>query len=117
MYTTYHIFKDILIKNLINEDGDPTTPFKFAIGTKPSVSNLRVLFCQYVVRKTTAHVEKKALNMRHQAQEGFPGIFFGITRHQNVHLAYVPSTMKIISSYDIVFDESFSNALAYTFTT
>ena len=27
---------------------------------------------------------------------------------------YVPSTRKIISSYDAVFDESFSSALAYT---
>ena len=27
---------------------------------------------------------------------------------------YVPSTRKIISSYDVVFDESFSSALAYT---
>ena len=27
---------------------------------------------------------------------------------------YVPSTRKIISSYDVVFDESFSSELAYT---
>ena len=27
---------------------------------------------------------------------------------------YVPSTRKIISSYDVVFDKSFSSALAYT---
>ena len=27
---------------------------------------------------------------------------------------YAPSTRKIISSYDVVFDESFSSALAYT---
>ena len=27
---------------------------------------------------------------------------------------YVPSTRKIISSYDVVIDESFSSALAYT---
>ena len=27
---------------------------------------------------------------------------------------YVPSTSKILSSYDVVFDESFSSALAYT---
>ena len=27
---------------------------------------------------------------------------------------YVPSTRKIISSYDVVFDESFSSAVAYT---
>ena len=27
---------------------------------------------------------------------------------------YVPSTRKVISSYDVVFDESLSNALSYT---
>ena len=27
---------------------------------------------------------------------------------------YVPSTRNIISSYDVVFDEKFSSALAYT---
>ena len=52
--------------------------------------------------------------MRHQAQKGFRGIFVGITEHQKGYLVYVPSTRKIISSYDFVFDESFSSALAYT---
>ena len=27
---------------------------------------------------------------------------------------YIPSTRKVISSYDVVFDESFSSALSYT---
>ena len=45
MYTTDHIFPVLPIKDLINEDGDPTTPHKLATGTKPSVSHLRVLFC------------------------------------------------------------------------
>ena len=67
MYTTYHIFPVLPIKGFINEDGDPTTPYKLATGTKPSVSHLRVLFCSCVVRKHTAHVETKSLNMRHQA--------------------------------------------------
>ena len=62
MYTT-DIFPVLPIKDLINKDGDPTTPHKLATGTKPSVSRLRVLFCQCVVRKSTAHVEKKTLNM------------------------------------------------------
>ena len=39
MYTTYHIFTVLPIKDLINEDGDPTTPHKLAIGMKPSVSH------------------------------------------------------------------------------
>ena len=58
MYTTYHISLVLPIKDLINEDGDPTTPFKLATGTKSSVSHLRVLFCPYIVRKATAQVKK-----------------------------------------------------------
>ena len=93
---------------------DPTTPHKLATCTKPSVSHLRVLFCPCVARKATAHVETKTLNMRHQAQKGFRGIFFGIPEHQKGYLVYAPSTRKVISSYDVVFDESFSGALSYT---
>ena len=78
MYTTDHIILVLPIKDLINEDNEPTTPFKLATGTKSSVSNLHVLFCPSVVRKATAQVHKKVLNMRHQAQKGFCGILVGI---------------------------------------
>ena len=71
MYKTDHIFLVLPIRDLIKEDGYPTTPYKLATGTKPLVSHLRVLFCPCVVRKSTAHVETKTLNMRHQAQKGF----------------------------------------------
>ena len=60
-----------------------------------------------------AHVETKTLNMRHQVQKGYRGIFVGIPEHQKGYLVYVPSTRKIISSYDVVFDESLSNVLKY----
>ena len=59
LYTTDHIFPVLSIKDLINRDGDPTTPHKLATGTKPSVSHLHVLFFPCVVRKATAHVETK----------------------------------------------------------
>ena len=114
MYTTDHIFPVLPIKDLINKDGDLTTPHKLATGTKPSVSHLRVLLCQCVVWKATAHIETKTLNMCHQAQKWFRGIFVGIPEHQKGYLVYVTSTRKIISSYDVVFDKSFSSALAYT---
>ena len=52
--------------------------------------------------------------MRHQAQKGFRGIFVRIPQHQKGYLVYVPSTRKVILSYDVVFDESFSSALSYT---
>ena len=114
MYTTDQIFPVLPIKDFINEDGNPTTPHKLATGTKPSVSNLRVLFYPCVVHKATAHVETNALNMRHQAQKGFRGIFVGIPEHQKGYLVYVHSTRKVTSSYNVVFDESFSSALSYT---
>ena len=114
MYSIYHIFTVLSIKYRINEDGDPTTPYKLATGTKPSVSNLCMLFYPGVVWKTTAHVGTKVWNIRHQAQKGFCGIFVGNPQHQKVYPVYVPSTKKIISSYDVVFDESFSSMLAYS---
>ena len=98
MYTTDHVFPVLPIKDLINKDGDPTTPHKLAKGKKTSVSYLRVLFFPCVVHKATAHVETKTLNMRHQGQKGFPGIFVGIPEHQKRYLVYIPSTRKIISS-------------------
>ena len=39
MYTPDHICRVLPIKDLINEDGDLTTPQKLATGTKPSVSH------------------------------------------------------------------------------
>ena len=83
MYTTDHIFPVLSIKDLINEDGDTTMPHKLATGTKPSVSHLRVLFCPCVVRKATAHFDTNTLNMRHQSQKAFRGIFVGIPQHKN----------------------------------
>ena len=114
MYTTYHIFPVLPIKYLINEDDNTTTPQKLATGTKPSVSHLNMLFCPCVVHKATAHVETKTLNIRQKAQKGFHGIFVGIPDHQKGYLVYVPSTRKVILSYDVVFDKSFSSALSYT---
>ena len=107
MYMTDNIFPVLPIKDMINKDGDPTTLHKLATGMKPSVSHLHVLFCPCVVRKATSHVGGKTLNMRHQAQKGFRGIFVGILEHQKGYLVYVPSTRKIISSYDVVFGEFF----------
>ena len=52
--------------------------------------------------------------MRHQAQKGFRGIFVGIPEHQKGYLVYIPSTRKVISSYNVLFDECFSSALSYT---
>ena len=105
MYTAYHILPVIPIKDLIDEDDEPTTPFKLATSMKRSISYFRVLFCLYVVQKATEHEGTKPLNMRHQTQNGFHDIFVGIPQHQKGYLGYVPHKRKIISSYNVLFDE------------
>ena len=72
-------------------------PFKLETGTKPSISHLRVLFCVCVVQKATAHVGEKALNIHHQAQQVFCGIFIGIPQHQEWYLVYAPHRRNILS--------------------
>ena len=74
---------------------------------KPSVSHLHMLFFTCVVWKATEHIGTKALNMRHQAQKDFRGIFVVILQHQKEYLVYVPSTRKIISPYDIFYIKVF----------
>ena len=92
IYTTDHIFSILPIKDLINEVGNLTTPFKFSTGTKPLVSHLHVSFCPWIVRKATANVNKKELNMPHQALKCFRGIFVGIPQHRKGYLVYVTSS-------------------------
>ena len=114
MYVADHIFTVLPTKDLIKEDGKPTTRFKLATGTKPSISHVHALFCTCVLRKATEHVVTKKLSMRHQVQKGFCGIFVWITQHQKGYLIYVPQKQKIISSYNIVFGVNSSSALVYT---
>ena len=66
IYKTDHILPVLTIKQLINNDIEPTMPQKLATITKPSVSNLRVLFCKCVVIKANAHFDTKAFKMCHQ---------------------------------------------------
>ena len=51
MYTKEHIFPVLQIKDVINEDGNPTTPFKPATVTKPSVSHYACYFVHMLYGK------------------------------------------------------------------
>ena len=52
--------------------------------------------------------------MCHQSQKGLLGFFVGNTQQQKGYLIYVPISQNIVSSYDVVFDETISSGLAYT---
>ena len=103
MYMTDNVFHVLPIKPLVNQDGETTTPHKMATGTKLSVSKLSLLLCLCVVTNSTAHVYKRLLNMRHQSQNIFCGVFIGIPQHHKGYLIYVPSTRKTFCSHAVVF--------------
>ena len=84
MYTTHHIFPILLIKLLVNKDGEPTTQQKMSTGKKSSASNLCVLLFPCVVQKETIHVDTKVLNMYHRPQKGFQGILIVIPQHKRL---------------------------------
>ena len=69
MYMTDHIFPVISTIHLVNQYGEPTTPHKMETVMKPLVSNPCVLLCPCIVRKATARVDTKDLNIRHQSQK------------------------------------------------
>ena len=94
VYTADHTFPVILMKYLTNEDGKPTALFKLATGTKTFSIIFTCVVFPCVVQKVTAHVDGKALNMCHQAQKGFHGIFVGIPQHQQEYHLYVPISGK-----------------------
>ena len=49
MYRAHHICMVIPIKHFVNQYGKRSTPHKLETVKKPSVSNIRFLFCQCVV--------------------------------------------------------------------
>ena len=113
MCTTDNISPVIPIKNLVNQDSEPSKPHKLETGMEPSVSKVHILFCLCVLQNATAHMDTNALNMRHKSQNVFWVIFVRLSQHQKGYLIYVPSTLKIVSWHGVVSDKTFSSALAY----
>ena len=69
IYTTDHIFLVLPIKYLINKDGDLTTPYKLATGTKPSVSHLRMFI--HVLSGKLLHTLGKGVKYASPSTKGF----------------------------------------------
>ena len=54
MYTEDHILPVLPIRDLINEEGEPTTAYKLVTGTKPPISHLR--FFLHVLCRNLPHM-------------------------------------------------------------
>ena len=113
IYAAHVIFPALPLRDLVNEKGAQATPTELMTLRKARVSKIRTLFCPCIVKKHTAQYQQQNLNMRHQLQKGFRGIFIGFPDVQAGYEVYVPRTRSIVSSADVIFEESFSSAIAY----
>ena len=72
------------------------------------------LFFPCDVLKATVHVGTKMLNMSHQEQKEFHGIFVGISQHQKWYIFYAPHKRNIVYLYNVVFGYIISSVVVYT---
>lgn len=88
----------------------PSTPYQLFFGKCPLISRFRVFGCPAVVRHWVVHNKTNGK----QTERGIRGIFIGFHMNQKGYLIYSPGSHQVIISDDLIFDESFSSAIATT---
>ena len=106
--------KDILnilpTKNILDHEGNPTTPHFKALQTKPKIGNFRVFGCPASFKRYNA------TSHRTQTQQASRGIFVGFPNHQAGWLFYTEQhigSTHIHVSRDATFEENFDSALVF----
>jgi hypothetical protein len=97
-------------KNLLDHNGNPTTPHFLAFRRKPKIGNYRVFGCPASFKRYTAQTH------RTQTQQATRGIFIGFPSNQAGWLFYTEKpigTHHIHVSHDATFDEFFDSALVF----
>jgi len=102
----------LLVKNLYNSEGERCSPFELFIGTKPTISHLRVFGCPVVAKRSVITIDD--LTTKHRTEKGIRGFFIGIPANQKGYLIYLPGSRTIACSGDVKFDETFYSAIATT---
>ena len=101
----------IPVRNLVDEEGKPTTPYYMAFKRHPKVSHFRVFGCPAVFKRYKVSAEGKR-TVNKSMQQGMRRIFVGIPDDSAGWLFYVPTTRKTYISLDASFDENFTSPLA-----
>ena len=109
-----HIVNSCPAKNVIDKDGNPTTPFHFSYGRKPSLNNFRVFGCPVYFKRYEPTFRNKVITYKQQLQRASRGTFIGFPDNSAGWLVYCPDhPQRIITTRDAYFDEDFSSALSF----
>jgi hypothetical protein len=104
------IFNVLPVKGLHDEHGNVATPRQLSLGTKPCIGHFRIFGCPIVARKWSTVQTSSGK----QTERGVTGIFLGFDTNQKGYLFYSPGSHQIYISGDMIFDETFSTAIAAT---
>ena len=97
-------------KNLLDHNGNPTTPYFNAFQSMPKIGNFRVFGCPASFKRYNA------TSRRTQNQQATRGIFIGFPNNQAGWLFYTEQPIgsaHIHVSHDATFDETFDTALVF----
>ena len=101
----------IPVRELLDQNGLPCTPYQLMNNSKPNVRHYCVFGCPAIfkwheIRDSGKRVKNKYI------QQGIRGIFVGFPEDSSGWLFYVPSARKTYISLDAVFDENFTSPLS-----
>lgn len=103
-------------RDLLDTNGDPTTPHFLAFDRKPRMGHLRVFGCPVAFKRYNPSTADGGLTKKQQSQRASTrGIFIGIPPKQAGYLIYLEDRIgsaHILVSHDVIFDEEFKSAVA-----
>jgi transposase InsO family protein len=77
-------------KNVIDQDGNPTTPYQYSFQRKPSIANFRVFGCPTFFKRYEPTFRNKLITYKQQLQQASRGIFLGFPDNSAGWLVYSP---------------------------
>ncbi len=103
-----HIFNILPVRGLLDEQKVPSTPYQLFFGKKLSISNFVVFGCPTIVHHWVATGKTNGK----QTERGMHGIYFGFVTNQKDSMVFTTALQKVLISDNVIFDESFSTAIA-----
>jgi hypothetical protein len=109
-----HTVNSCPAKNVTDQNGNPTTPYQYSYGRKPSLANFHVFGCPVYFKRYEPTFRNKLITYKQQLQRASRDIFIGFPENSAGWLVYSPEhPQHIVITRNAYFDKDFSSALAF----
>jgi hypothetical protein len=109
-----HICHVCPAKNVIDQNGNPTTPYQYSFQRKPSISNFRVFGCPSFFKRYEPTFRNKLVTYKQQLQRASRGIFLGFPDNSAGWLICSPDQPQhLVITRNANFNEDFNSALCF----